>query len=151
MNELIEDYLRAAGVRYFRGHHDDDFFYLVDVPGGVHRGRLHVHLEVGGVVRDAVRISISPDRFFPAQYRERLTELAARWNAGEPCVYAVVHDSCDPALVGGIAQITHRPAGIEGLTGFVDHAVASAAELFALMRAVAGAEVPEAVALRDAG
>jgi hypothetical protein len=30
MNGLIEDYLSTRGVRYFRGHHDDEYFYLVD-------------------------------------------------------------------------------------------------------------------------
>jgi hypothetical protein len=45
MQRQIEDYLRARGVRFFRGHHDDEYFYLVDFLSGAYRGRLNVHLE----------------------------------------------------------------------------------------------------------
>jgi hypothetical protein len=48
MNTLIEEYLRARGVRYFRGHHDDEYFFLVDFQSDfcldASHGRLHVHL-----------------------------------------------------------------------------------------------------------
>lgn len=152
MHELIEDYLRSRGVRYFRGHHDDEFFYLVDVGidfvRGRRAGRLNVHLEVCGPGRDAVRVSVSPARFYPADRRDRLTAAAARWNAGDPCVHAVVHDSCDPALVGVDARITRRPVDGAGVADLVDHAVASSVELFGLMR---DAALPEPHGLRDAG
>lgn len=152
MNELIEDYLRGRGVRYFRGHRDDAFFYFVDVPVSAFRarrtGRLNVHLEVCGPRRDAVRVSVGPDRFYPADRRERLTAIAARWNAGDPCVHAVVHDSSDPALVGVEARITRRPIDTAGLADFVDHAVASSVELFGL---IGEAALPEPHSLRDAG
>lgn len=155
MNELIEEYLRSRSVRYFRGHHDDEFFYLVGVPVSAFRarraGRLTVHLEVCGPGRDGVRVSIGPDRFYPAARREPLTAIAARWNATDPCVYAVVHDSCDPALVGVEARITRRPVDFAGLADIVDRAVSTSVELFGLM---ADAAVPDArgtAGLRDAG
>ena len=152
MNELIEGYLRGRGVRYFRGHHDDEFFYLIDVPVSAFRarraGRLNVHLEVCGPARDAVRVSVGPGRFYPADRREELTAVAARWNAGDPCVHAVVHDSCDPALVGVEARITRRPVDTAGLADFVDHAVASSVELFGLIQQAA---LSEPHSLRDAG
>ncbi len=151
MNALIEDYLRSRGVRYFRGHHDDEFFYLVDFLVEGHRGRLNVHLEVCGDGRDAVRLSVSPERFYPADRRDRLTAIAARWNAGDPCVYAVVHESSDPELVGVSAGPTHRPGDLAGLTDFVDRAVGASIEVFAQLRHAGLPDVADGRALRDAG
>lgn len=158
MNKLIEDYLRSRGVRFFRGHHDDEFFYFVDVPVSAVRARragradrLNVHLEVSGPGRDAVRVGISQDRFYPVDRRDRLCAVAARWNAGDPSVRAVVHDSSDPTLVGVGAQITHRPVDMAGLADFVDQAVESSVELFGLMRDVSPPESRSAAVLRDAG
>ena len=155
MRELLEDYLRSRGVRYFRGHHDDEFFYLMDCPSRGFRpqqsGRLDIHLQVCGPGRDAVRVHISPDRFYPADRRDRLATVAARWNSGDPGVRATVHNSCDPALVGVDAGLTRRPADGAALADFVDHAVESAVELFALMRDAAGPEPWASGALRAAG
>lgn len=151
MNELIEDYLRSRGVRYFRGHHDDEFFYFVDFLVGAYRGRLNVHLEVRGARHDAVRVSISPDRFYPAEQRDRLTGLAARWNAGTPCVDALVFDSSDPALVGVGARASRRPGDLAGVTDFVDRAVDSSIELFGLMKTTTLPDSEARAGLRDAG
>lgn len=145
MSGLIEEYLRARGVRYFRGHHDDEFFYLVGFRAGADRGRLNVHLEVCEPGRDAVRIRIGPDRFYPADQRERLIGVAVGWNAADPRVTAAVYPSCDPALVGVVAEITHRPDTLTGLAGVVEDAVSASVELFGRMHAAA---LPE---LRDAG
>jgi len=79
VHPLIKDYLRANGVRYFRGHHDDEYFFLVDFLADTGHGRLHVHLAVGGLLRDTVQIGITPDRFYPADTRDRLAGLVARW------------------------------------------------------------------------
>lgn len=144
MNRLIEDYLRTRGVRFFRGHHDDEYFYLVGV--GAHRGHLNVHLEVCGPDRDAVQIGITADRYYPAGVRDGLADLAARWNAGSPTVPAVVHDSSDPRLVGLSAGGVFRPAGIADLSAFVDTAVSGAVTLFGDATRLAAP-----AALRDAG
>ena len=155
MNALIEDYLRARGVRYFRGHHDDEYFFLVDLPVDFHvaaaRGRLHVHLGVSGLLRDTVQLSITADRYYRADKRDRLTGMAARWTAHGNGAEAVVHDSCDPALIGIAVHDRFRPADSAGLAGFVDHAIASATELFeqVTVEALPSQQVPKL--MRDAG
>ena len=45
MKRQIEAYLRARDVQYFRGHHDDEYFFLVDLVAGASSGRLNIHLE----------------------------------------------------------------------------------------------------------
>ena len=134
MNRLIEAYLRGRGLRYFRGRHDDEYFFLL---AGADGGRLNVHLEVCGADGDTVQVSVSPDRYFLAESRDRLSDLAADWNAADPCALAVVHDSSDPALVGVMAYNCHRPGDVEALTDSVDRTVASATELFALVGGIA--------------
>lgn len=162
MNALIEAYLRSTGVRYFRGHHDDEYFFLVDFVFLVdaHQGRLHVHLEACGPDRDSVQLSITPDRFYPVEDRGRLCGLADRWIGQNPGAEAIVHDSSDPSLVGVSVQSLHRPADAESLACFVDECVASAIELFGTMgqralgqRALGQTATCQAVApeLRDAG
>ena len=141
MNRLIEDYLRTRGVRYFRGHHDDEYFYLADFVVGAFRGRLNVHLEVDGP--DAVLISITPDRYYPVNLREHIDGLVDRWNAGSPPVQVVIRESCDPHLVGVLAHGWYRPADAADLAGYVDAAVGSSIELFGGM--------PDVAILRDAG
>ncbi|MEI7914227.1 MAG: hypothetical protein WCH82_05715 [Mycobacteriaceae bacterium] len=153
MNALIEEYLRTTGLRYFRGHHDDEYFFLVDFlfVADAHHGRLHVHIEAAGPDRDVVQVSITPDRYYPAQARDRLTALAARWNAGHPGSQVVVRDSCDPALVGVLLLHADRPADADALASFVDETVSAGIELFGRMRQ-AVTELPQTPAgLRDAG
>ena len=148
MSQLIEDYLRAKGVRYFRGHHDDEYFFLVDVLTAGWHGRLHVHLE-GGRSRE-VAVSITPGRYFPADRRGRLGELADRWSAGFTGARVVFQPSSDPALVGVLACNLDRPADEEALGEFVDGTVASAVELFVAMMQATETSMPPA-RLRDAG
>jgi len=155
MNALIEDYLRARGVQYFRGHHDDEYFFLVDfgveflVDAG--HGRLHVHLSVSGLLRDTVHLSITPDRFYPADDRDRLLSMAARWTANGQGAEAVVHDSSNPALVGISVEDRFRPTDNEGLARCVDQTIASAIELFeqVTVEMMPDRQAPEI--LRDAG
>ena len=133
MNRLIEDYLRTRGVRYFRGHHDDEYFFLVGLRrrnGDSLKSHLNVHLEVVGAERDTVQVSITADRYYPATGRASLDELVARFSADRPTVAAVVHDSSDPRLVGLQARGTFHPVGLADLTEFVDAAVTGAVALF---------------------
>jgi len=148
MTELIERYLRSRGARYFRGHHDDEYFFLVDVPAGANRGRLHVHLGVGAD-RGEVVLVITPDRYYPGARRERIATVAARWTDGVAGVRVDVHESCDPALVGVVLNAQCRPAGIGELTRFVDRTVASAVDFFAMLGT--GLGEMDAGGLRDAG
>ena len=149
MKRLIEGYLCARGVRYFRGHHDDEYFFLVDLVAGASSGRLNIHLEECEADAGAVLVTISPERYYPSEKADWLGVLTGRWNAEHPVVEAVVHGSCDPRLVGVQARGRHRPADLAGLTTFVDAAVAGGIELFGRM---AGAAMPAPnPVLRDVG
>ena len=149
MNRLIEDYLRTRGARYFRGHHDDEYFYLVDFVVGADRGRLTVHLEVCDSDRAGVRITITPDRYYPVRYRQHLEDLVSRFNAGTAVVGGVVHDSSDPRLVGVLARGCSRPADIAAVGEFVEAALAQSLDLFGAMTGLA--QPVDRRALRDAG
>lgn len=69
---LIERYLRARGRRYFRGHHDAEFFFVANA-----HLRLHVHLEISPAYRDVFTIRVSPAYFFPATDHTRLAERSS--------------------------------------------------------------------------
>ena len=148
MNELIEEYLRTRGVRYFRGHRDDEYFYLVDTR--VHSGhiRLHVHLAVCGPDRDAVQISITPDRYYPAGHSELFQQAVSRWNNECHGVGAVLQPSCDPALVGVAAGSRYHGTDAGELGSFVEGSEADAAKLLGLITDVVAPLPPT---LRNAG
>ena len=147
MERQIEDYLHARGVRFFRGHHDDEYFFLVHFLSGSYRGRLNVHLESCDTEPGAVLVTISPDRYYPVDVADRLADLTARWNAGNPAAEAVVHASSDPTLIGVVAQSWIRTTDQGGAAAHLEAAVAAAADLFGQ---VAGLPAAQAV-LRDAG
>lgn len=149
MKRRIEEYLRARGARYFRGHHDEEYFFFVDFLAGADRSRLNVHLEVDAAAPDTVQVTISPDRYFPADKTEWLATLAEQWNGADPVVRAVVHGSCDPHLVGVQARGRTRPADTAALTGFVDAAVGAGIDLFA--RIVTAATPARGAELRETG
>lgn len=153
MNELIEDYLRSGGVRYFRGHHDDEYFYLLhdhllhDHLLHGRRPRLHVHLEVCGADRDAVEITITPDRYYPAALRDDLQQTVESWNDEAHGIGALVTGSSDPHLAGVAAGSRYRGGDSGEFGEFVDNCVAAATELFERIRIATGS----AEALRNAG
>ena len=143
MNELIEGYLRTASVRYFRGHRDDEYFFIADA----RPGRFYVHLEVCGADRDVVRIDITPDRYYPAAHRDDLHAVVERWNAEAHGIGALVGRSCDPRLAGVSAGSVYRAIGSGEFGAFVDDSVAAATELFERIRLAVEPLEP----LRDAG
>lgn len=152
MNELIEEYLRTRGVRYFRGHRDDEYFYLVDTR--VHTGhprlnvRLHVHLAVCGADRDAVQITITGDRYYPAGHSEVFQQAVSRWNAECHDVGAVIQPSCDPTLVGVAAGSRYRGTDVDELCSFVEGSEAGAVQLLGLIGDLVASLPPT---LRNAG
>jgi hypothetical protein len=154
MKRQIEDYLRARGARFFRGHHDDEYFFLADVasgadfPSGTYRVRLNVHLEACDTEPGTVLVTLSPDRYYSVQNYERLRDLAGRWNAAHRSEEAVVHGSSDPALVGVFARSRIQACELPVLTDRVDAAIVAAAELFRQVAAVSTAQAP---VLRDVG
>ena len=133
MNELIEEYLRTRGVRYFRGHRDDEYFYLVDTRVHASHVRLHVHLAVCGADRDAVQISITGDRYYPAGHSEVFQQAVSRWNTECHDVGAVIQPSCDPTLVGVAAGSRYRGTGVGELRSFVERSEADAVRLLELI------------------
>ncbi|MBB3604349.1 hypothetical protein FHT40_004027 [Mycolicibacterium sp. BK556] len=143
--ELIESYLRTRQVRCFRGHHDDEYFFLVSA----YHGRLHVHLQPCGPDGAAVRISISAERYYPAAHRARVADFVDQWNDADPQVTAAVFESSDPRLVGVLAERRYRSGGAEFGT-FVDQAVQSAIDLFGRLRALV-ASPSDSTHLLDAG
>lgn len=123
--DLIESYLRTRYVRYFRGHHDDEFFFLVNA----YHGRLHVHLEPSGPDRESVTIRVTAERYYPAAERAAIASLADRWNQAHPASGAVVFSSCDPRLVGVAAESRYRNTDA-GFGDFADQAIQAAVDLF---------------------
>jgi hypothetical protein len=123
---LIEGYLQSRQMRYFCGHHDDEFFFLVDA----YHGRLHVHLQPGGSAGD---ISITAERYYPADHRPAIAALVQRWNEADSHAAATLFSSSDPRLVGVVAERRYR-AGDGEFGPFVDQTVQSAVELFGWLR-----------------
>jgi len=132
--ELIENYLLTRRVRYFRGHRDEEYFFLVNA----YHGRLHVHLEAGGADRDMVKLTVTAERYFPAEQRAAVAALADQWNQTSPWARAVVYASSDPRLVGVAAENRYSNATDGDFGAFVDHTIQSAIDLFGRIRTVVG-------------
>lgn len=129
--EKIERYLRARSVQYYRGHHDDEFFFLVNT----YHGRLHVHLEPCGADRETVKVTATAERYYPAAARDRVAALTAQWNQAAPAARAVVFASSDPRLVGVAAESCYSASAGTDFGGFVDATIQSAIDLFGRMKA----------------
>lgn len=151
MSEIIEDCLRAKGVRYFHGHHEQEYFFLLDfLDQGAETGRpgkLHVHLDraAGG---SEITVTVTPNRYYPAAAGDRFSDLVARWSLAAGA-HVGMHRSSDPALVGVSVATTTRPAVAADLTAQIDETVTAAMELFGLISPLA--EVAPSEPLRDAG
>jgi hypothetical protein len=156
--ELIERYLLARGRRYFRGHHDGEYFFVLSVGNE----RLHVHLEVCGESLDAVTMRVTPAYtmrvtpayFFPAADRARLQRSVDKWNTDPGRPNAILIDSCDQNRIGIVAEHTN-PIGdlrFEDFAQLTDNSLRSAINLFAEI-APDGPPGPHAtrVWLRNAG
>ena len=131
--DLIESFLRTRHVRHFRGHHDDEFFFLVNA----YHGRLHVHLEPSGPDREAVNIRVTAERYYPAGEQQAIAALADRWNQVHPASHAVVFSSCDPRLVGVAAESRYRNTDAD-FGDFVDQAIQAAVDLFGRLHLAVG-------------
>jgi len=139
--QLIEGYLQSRQMRYFCGHHDDEFFFLVNA----YHGRLHVHLQPDD---SAVYISITAERYYPADRRAGVAALVQQWNDTDPHAAASVLSSCDPRLVGVVAERRYHPG--DGEFGpVIDRTIQSAIDLFGRLRAVVASS--DDSHLRDAG
>ena len=144
--ELIERYLRTRQVRYFRGHHDDEFFFLVST----YHGRLHVHLEPCGAHGEMVKVVATAERYYPVFSRTRVAALADQWNQAGPPARAVVFESSDPRLVGVAAESRYGDSAETDFGTFVDATIQSSIDLFGRMKASVRAQ-PDEEHLLDAG
>ena len=126
---LIERYMSNSGLRFFRGQHDGEYFFIANS-----HPRLHVHLEVSPSFGDVVTIRVTPASFYPVANRPWLTLFADRWNQQNREVTAILHGSSDPQRIGVVArrsQWIRESMSLEDFASFVDRTVASAIDLFA--------------------
>jgi hypothetical protein len=147
---LIERYLCTSGLRFLRGQHDGEYFFVANA----HPRRLHVHLEISPSFGDVLIIRVTPARFFPAADRPWLTHFADTWNQQNRDVTAIVHGSSDPQRIGVLArrsQWIREGISFEDFASFADRTIAAAIDLFAELTPVV--ELPSAAQplLRDAG
>lgn len=103
---LIERYLLARGRRYFRGHHDGEYFFILTVG----HERLHVHLEMSAADRQTLTVRTTPAYFFPAADRDRLLEFVDNWNRSDRRGTAIVYESCDQTRIGVVAEDSYSLA-----------------------------------------
>jgi len=125
--EMIERYLRARGHRYFRGHHDADYFFILTVG----HERLHIHIEIPPADRHSVTVRATPSCFYPAAESARLRSFAGKWNKESRPTRAVVHESCDQNRIG-----------LEEFADLADSTIRSAVALFAEMPTAATEPAP---------
>lgn len=141
--ELIERYLRTRRLRYFRGQHDGEYFFIL---GGDHK-RLHVHLEISRDPSAAVTVRVTLPYFFAAVHRAQLTAFSRSWNQDNPAARVVVHESTDPTRVGVVAESSHPVCGGMSADDFatrVDQTIHSAIRFFGEL--TPAVEVPGAAA-----
>ena len=148
--ELTERYLRSRGIRYFRGQHDGEYFFVADADGR----RLHVHLGTSRWHSDVFTIRVTPARFFPAADGARLVELADAWNQQNHEVTVIVHGSSDPQRIGVFARGSRRirdHIAFDEFGCFADGAIADAIDFFSELAPVADLTSPAQPLLQDAG
>ncbi|MEB4207786.1 YbjN domain-containing protein [Mycobacterium sp. 94-17] len=147
--DLVERYLRTRGRRYFRGHHDGEYFFVTDAPR-----RLHVHFDISPAHDDVLIVRVAPGCYFPAADRPWLTYFCDRWNRLERHVTAIVHGSSDPQRLGVVArksQWIRDDVSFNDFAVFVDSIVADATELFEGLGPTVDMPPDERPLLRDAG
>ena len=126
---LIERYMSTCGLRFFRGQHDGEYFFVVNA-----HQRLHVHLEVSPSFSDVVTIRVTPASFYSVANRPWLTRFADTWNQQNRAVTAIVHSSSDPQRTGVVARRSQwigESMTFEDFASFVDGTVTAAIDLFA--------------------
>jgi hypothetical protein len=127
---LIERYLYTCGLRFFRGQHDGEYFFVANA----HPRRLHVHLEISPSFGDVLNVRVTPACFFPVTDRPWLTRFADRWNQQNREVTAIVHGSSDPQRIGVSAsrsQWIREDISFEDFASLADRTITAAIDLFA--------------------
>jgi Putative bacterial sensory transduction regulator len=134
--ESIERYLRTRRLRYFRGHADGEYFFILTLD----HQRLHVHLELSRAEPEILTVRVTPSCFFPAAHRDRLLGVINTWNGGPRPAEAIVHESSDPTRIGVVAENSHlidRSTSYDELAHFADETIQSAVDLFGELMPVA--------------
>lgn len=147
--KLVERYLRTRGRRYFRGHHDGEYFFVTGAPR-----RLHVHVEISPAHDDVLIIRVTPGRYFPAADRPWLTYFSDKWNRQDRHVTAIVHGSSDPQRIGVVARKSRwirNSVSFADFASFLDLTIADATELFEELNPAVESPSTERPLLRDAG
>jgi hypothetical protein len=127
--ESIERYLRTRRLRYFRGHNDGEYFFILTLD----HQRLHVHLEISRAESEVLTVRITPSCFFPVALRGELLHVISNWNAEGRPTEATVHESSDPTRIGVLAENSRLVDGstsYDELAQFADETIESAVELF---------------------
>ncbi len=148
---LTERYMRACGLRSFRGEHEGEYFGVVDA----HPRRLHVHLETSPSFGDMLIIQVTPACVFPVADQPWITHFADTWNQQNREVTAIVHPSTSDRQRIGVSarrsQWIREGISYEDFASFVDRTIAAAIDLFAELTPVV--ELPSrahSLVLRDA-
>jgi len=128
-SEVVERYLHSRGLRYFRGRHDGEYFFMLTVG----HERFHVHLEILPGKSHVLAVRVAPGHFFPATDRDRMIGFARSWNADGRHAEVILSESSDPRRIGvaaqSLCQIGHLD--IHDFANFADKTIRSAIRLFA--------------------
>jgi hypothetical protein len=150
--EMIEAYLEARGLRFFRSQEDNEFLVLF----AVGTRQLHVHLQATGLDNDLFSIWVTTADTYSADYRWRLLELVNQWNRDRRWPSASVRETADPARISLFGE-NHYPLSegihFDACAAFADCTIATSATLFE--EVTHALELPSAASmeswLREAG
>ncbi|MBV8929322.1 MAG: hypothetical protein JO152_09380 [Mycobacteriaceae bacterium] len=150
--ELIERYLRTRRLQYFRGHHDEEYFFILKTS----HGPLHVHVEIPSADRELFTIRVTPPYFLPQTHRSWLMRFSRRWHRRSPSTKAVIYRSTVPDRVGVAAEsavLVGDGIAFADFALYMDHAIASAIKLFGEISSRLKLQSPRTPEpwLRDAG
>lgn len=144
---LIERYLRARGQRYFRGHHDAEFFFVANA-----HLRLHVHLEISPPTATCSRSGSVPHTSSPPPttpgWRRSSTRGTCRTTRSPRSCTGPLIRTASAWPQSGPDQDRIR---FDDFATFVDNAVSAATELFGQLTAAGLPPTATPPLLRDAG
>ena len=127
--QLIERYLDARDLRFYRGRDGNDILVLF----GTQNGSLQVNLRCGGKRGDVMVISVSPAANYPAGERAHLLEVVNEWNRDTHWPKAFVRETSQPDRIGVAGEYSVvLPKGVhyDGLAEILECTLACAGDLF---------------------
>jgi hypothetical protein len=127
--ELIERYLDARGLRFYRDGDGEHYLLLLSSE----HCRLHVQIGLSGRDRSVLAIRVSPADHYAAGERGRLMELVNEWNRETRWPKAFVWETSTPGRVGVVGENSYPLTdGIhfDAFATFIDVTVRCATDLF---------------------